>query len=43
MKKWMIAVVVLALAIAETGCVVRVKERSRPYPTQPSRRVAAGE
>lgn len=39
MKKWLLAIVLFALVVVETGCVVRVKERSRPYPTPSSRNV----
>ena len=38
MKKWMIAMVLFALVMVETSCVVRVKERSRPYPPPPQHR-----
>ncbi len=38
MKKWMIAMLLFTLILVETGCVVRVKERSRPYPSTPPHR-----
>ncbi len=40
MKKWIITIFLFALVMAETSCVVRVKERSRPYPPSSPHRVA---
>ncbi len=40
MKRWMIAILFFAVLAGETSCVVRVKERSRPYPSSSPRAAA---
>lgn len=32
MKKWIVAIIVMAFIVSETSCAVRVRERRQPIP-----------
>lgn len=39
MKKWMVAILLMAFVTTETSCVVRVRERRQPAPPPRARAV----